>query len=201
MVCCMVSRAVCLQQLRLVSDNLHAGPGRRHKWVRGCHQMAALLYPVYMIQPVVKPDWHPAVSCKQTSNWFDNPFDNRVEQTATVRSTGCQTGLYNRFDNRLYTRYNRLSNGFENRLNVCIHDTLTTGCVVYTDIYPVVKPIWQPVWQRVASCKWGFAVQCSSVQGQHWIVTLGGKSLVESFLLLTVQLLPTSNLVCAFLYI
>jgi len=146
------------------------------------------------MQPVVKPDWHLAVSCKETSNSFDNLFDNHVERTATLRSTGCQTELYNQFDNRLYTRYNWLSNGFENRLNVCIHDTLTTGCIVYTDIYPVVK-------QRVASCKWGFTVQCSSVQGQHWIVTLGGKSLVESFLLLTVQLLPTSNLVCAFLYI
>jgi len=31
-----------------------------------------------------------------------NQFDNRVERTATVRSTGCQTRLYNRFDNRLY---------------------------------------------------------------------------------------------------
>ena len=53
-----------------------------------------------------------------------------IQRTATVRSTGRQTGLYNRFDNRLYTRYirlsNRLSNGFDNRLNVCIHDT--TGC-------------------------------------------------------------------------
>jgi len=77
------------------------------------------------------------------SNRLYNRFDNRVERTATVRSTGCQTGLYNRFDNRLYTRYsrlsNRLSNGFENRLNVCIRDTtgcqtpLTTGCIVYTN--------------------------------------------------------------------
>ena len=28
--------------------------------------------------------------------------DTTVERTATVRSTGCQTGLYNRIDNRLY---------------------------------------------------------------------------------------------------
>jgi len=61
---------------------------------------------------------------------FDNWFDNRVERTATVRSTGCQTGLYNRSDNR------------------CIHDTavcqtgLTTGCIVYTNILPgIVKPV------------------------------------------------------------
>ena len=47
--------------------------------------------------------------------------------------------LYNRFDNRLYTRYsrlsNRLSNGFDNRLNVCIH-----------------------VWQQVVSCKRGLRI-------------------------------------------
>jgi len=59
-------------------------------------------------------------------------FDNRVEWTATVRSTGCQTGLYNRMYTWysrlsnglsvwqpvecLYTRYNRLSDRFDNRL-------------------------------------------------------------------------------------
>jgi len=106
------------------------------------------LYPVYTIQPVVKPVvqplWQPAVSCKQTSNRLSNRlsnwFDNHVKWTATVRSTGCQTELYNQSDNWLYTRYsrlsNRLSNGFDNPLNVCIHDTtgsqtgLTTGCIV-----------------------------------------------------------------------
>ena len=40
------------------------------------------------------------------------PVVNRVERTATIRSTGCQTGLYNR---------------------------LTTGCIVSTNIQPVVK--------------------------------------------------------------
>ena len=67
---------------------------------------------------------------------------------------------------------NRLSNGFDNRLNVCIHDTtgcqtglttslttgLTTGCIMYTNIYPVVKPVVKPVWQQVVSCKRGFRV-------------------------------------------
>jgi len=41
-----------------------------------------------------------------------------------------------------FTRYNllsnRLSNGFDNQLNVCIHD-------IYTNIQPVVKPVVQPV--------------------------------------------------------
>ena len=63
---------------------------------------------------------------------------------------------------------NRLSNGFDNRLNVCIRDTagcqtgynpglttgLTTGCIVYASIYPVVKPVRQ----QVVSCKRGFTV-------------------------------------------
>jgi len=90
---------------------------------------------------------HPTDCQTGCTTWFDN----RVDRTATVRSTGCQTGLYNRFDNWLYTWYSRLSNGFDNRLNVCIHDTtgsqtglttgLTTGCIVYTHIYLVVKPI------------------------------------------------------------
>jgi len=72
---------------------------------------------VYTIQPVVKH--------RLSNTGLYNRFDNRVERTATVRSTGFQTGLYNRIDNRL---------------NVCIHDTtcgqtglttgLTTGCIV-----------------------------------------------------------------------
>ena len=60
--------------------------------------------------------------------------------------TYCQTGLYNRLDNWLYTRYsrlsNRLSNGVDNRLyRVYKHlpgyqtgfgltAGLTTGCIV-----------------------------------------------------------------------
>jgi len=39
-----------------------------------------------------------------------------------------------------FTRYNRLSNRFDNRLyHACKH-----------------LPGWQPVWQQVVSCKWGF---------------------------------------------
>jgi len=50
-----------------------------------------------------------------------------------------------------FTRYNLLSNRFDNQLNVCVHDTtgcqsgcqtrLTSGCIVYTNIQPVVKPV------------------------------------------------------------
>jgi len=127
----------------------------------------------------------PAASCKQTSNRLSNWCDNRLD-VCLHDAAGCQTGLYNRLDNRfyqpavytiqpvdnwLYTRYsrlsNRLSNWFDNRLNVCIHDTtgcqtglttgLATGCIVYTNIQPAVKPVWQPVWQQVVSCKRGFS--------------------------------------------
>jgi len=38
-----------------------------------------------------------------------NRFDKRVERTATVRPTGCQTGLYNRFDNRFDNRLYRVN--------------------------------------------------------------------------------------------
>jgi len=89
------------------------------------------LCPIYTIQPVVKLVWQP-VECSYTRySWLSNRFDNR-------------------FNNRLYTRYsclwNWLTNGFHSQLNVCIQDTtgcqtgLTTGCIVYTNIYPVVKP-------------------------------------------------------------
>jgi len=82
-------------------------------------------------------------------NWLLNRlysrFDNRLYHV-NKHPTGCQTGLYNRFNSRLYTRYsryqtsrlsNQLSNGFDNRLNVCIHDK--TGC--QTGL------VWQPVWK------------------------------------------------------
>jgi len=111
------------------------------------------IYPVYTIQPVVKPVvqlvWQPAVSCKQTSNRLSNPFDNRlnvcIHDTAgcqtglttglttvlneqTVRSTSCQTGLYNRLDKHgLTTVLNKqlvVKPGCTTGLTTgCIHDT------------------------------------------------------------------------------
>ena len=44
-----------------------------------------------------------------------------------VYRAGCQTGLYNPFDNRVE------------------QTGLTTGCIVYTNIQPDVKPVSQPV--------------------------------------------------------
>jgi len=71
------------------------------------------------VQPVVKP-------C--LSNRFDkHGLTNVLKVTVAVRSTGCQTGLYNRFDNRLYKRYSRLSNRFDNRFDnrlYCVNGAL-----------------------------------------------------------------------------
>jgi len=123
------------------------------------------LYPVYTIQPVVKPVVQPvrqlAVSCRQTSNRLSNRFDNHVERTATVRATGCQTGLYSRFDKHGFTTVlnSCLFNWLSNRVvqqpvwqpvvytiqPVVKRVGLTTGCIVYTNIQLVVKPVWQPV--------------------------------------------------------
>jgi len=55
----------------------------------------------------------PFTQYNRLSNQLYNRFDNRAERTATVRSTvvneqplvrstACQTALYNLFDNRLY---------------------------------------------------------------------------------------------------
>jgi len=53
-----------------------------------------------------------------------NGFDNLTTGLTTVlNEQHCsfnglsKTGLYNRYDNRLYTRYNRLSNQFDNRFD------------------------------------------------------------------------------------
>ena len=66
---------------------------------------------VYTIQQVVKP--------------VVNRFDNRIERTA-VRSTSCQTGLYNRFDKHGLTT------------------VLKPAVILYT-IQPFVKPVVKPV--------------------------------------------------------
>jgi len=111
------------------------------------------LSPVYTIQPVVtpvvklvwQPVWQTAVSCIQPvvkpgcttrfsnrvqpgfQTGFYNPVSQPVERIVAVRSTWlsnhvCQTGCTTRFDNRL----NEQCCSFDNRLDVCLHDT--TGC-------------------------------------------------------------------------
>ena len=137
----------------------HVGVTSTERWYNCLLDPVYMIQPVVqpVWQPAVSCKQTSNRLSNRLSNPFDNRFDNHVERTATVRSTslttvlndtnsgcsfnhvertatvrstGCPTGLYNRFDNRLYTRYSRLSswlsNGFYNRLNVCIHDT--TSC-------------------------------------------------------------------------
>jgi len=61
----------------------------------------------------------------------------RLHNTAgcqTRYTAGCQTWLYNQFDNRLYTRYNRLSNRFDNRFDNWFDNRLyrVNGALVIT---------------------------------------------------------------------
>jgi len=88
-----------------------------------------LLNPVYTIQPVVQAVWQPAVSCKQTSSRLSNQFDNRLD-VCIHDTAGCQTGLYNRFKNWLYTRYSRF-----------VKPGLTTGWMFVYTIQPVASCI------------------------------------------------------------
>jgi len=53
-----------------------------------------------------------------------------------------------------FTRYNRLSNRFDNRLDACLHDTAgiqpcwtNSHCSFNRLSNLVVQPVWQPVWQ------------------------------------------------------
>jgi len=97
-----------------------------------------LLCPIYTIQPVVKP----VVSCIQTFNRLSNPFDKWLYHvysrlSNTTGWTNSSIRLSNRFDKRLYhvnkhQPSNRLSNQFEDWLDVCLHNTAgcQTGCIV-----------------------------------------------------------------------
>jgi len=91
--------------------------------------------------------WH----CQTPFTWYNRQY--RVNkhptgrQTAVVCSTGCQTRLYNQFDNRLYTQYSRLSTGLTTGwMFVYKH---STGC--------------QTVWQQVVSCKRGLSITTMNI--------------------------------------
>jgi len=111
-----------------------------------------------------------------------------------------------------FTRYNllsnRLSGRFDNRVNVCIHDTtgcqtrcqtgcqtrLTTGLTtdwmfVYT-IQPVVRPVVQPVWQQVVSCKRGLMLFVVFLRHRVWS-SMMWLSMLCCQLTLSVVALPT----------
>ena len=68
-----------------------------------------------------------------------------------------------------FTRYNLLSNRFDNRLNVCIHDTtgcqtgLTTGCIMYTNIQPTGCIVY------TADCQIGCTTQFDNRLNEQWL--------------------------------
>jgi len=118
------------------------------------------------MQPVVKPAWqqcwtnsHCSLTGCQTGLY--NRFDNRVEWTATVRSTVVKPGLTTVLNQQLFVQP-VVKLGCTTVLTTgCIHDTAgcQTGCqtgwttgwmFVYT-----IQPVIKPVWQQVLSCKWG----------------------------------------------
>jgi len=93
-------------------------------------------------------------------NRLYNPVWQPVERTVLFVQdgcqcqTGCQTGLYNWFDNRqLFVQHGRQT-GCQTRLTT----GLTTGWMFVYTIEPVVKPVVQPVWQPALSCKRGLSV-------------------------------------------
>jgi len=104
-----------------------------------------------MVLPKAPFTWYNQLS-DQLSIRFDNRL-YRVYKHSFVYTAGCQTGCTTQFDNRLNEQWlfvpvertvavrstwlsTRLSNWFDNRLDVCLHDTAdretgcTTGCIV-----------------------------------------------------------------------
>jgi len=94
------------------------------------------LTPVYTIQPVVKPVWQPAVSCKQTSN----RLLNRCLYTRYSRLTNLYR-LSNGFDNRFDNYVERTDRSFNMVVKLVVQPGLTT---VLNEqplfVQPVVKP-------------------------------------------------------------
>ena len=100
----------------------------------------------------------PFTRYNRLSNRLYNRFDNRLYRV-NKHPTGCQPGCQTGLITGLTTVLNELlfvQHGCQSELyNRFDKHGLTTGCIVYTNIYPVVKPVWQPVWQQVVSCKRG----------------------------------------------
>ena len=106
-------------------------------------------------------------------NRLSKRFDNRVERTVAVRSTGCQTTLYNRIDNWLYTRYSRLSSRFDNRLY------RVNGAIVCPDqseILNILELYYScsklKTWERRIHMKYSITdtSRCHFAHGEHYLV-------------------------------
>ena len=71
-----------------------------------------------------------------------------------VVKPGCTTGLTTVLNEQTVR-----SNQLYNPVWQPVETLLTTGCIMYTNIYPVVKPVWQ----QVVSCKRGLTVSWRSL--------------------------------------
>jgi len=113
------------------------------------------MMPGYWLVSVV---WVPSVPWHC---WLDNRKDIRPCATYLQRfcwRTSRRRKLRETSWHTPFTRYYQLSNRFDNRLDVCLHDTagcqtgcqtgLTTGWLFVYTIQPIVKPVWQ----QVVSC-------------------------------------------------
>jgi len=78
----------------------------------------------------------PFTRYNRLSNRLYNRFDNHVERTATVRSTGCQTSLIPVWQPAVYDTAG---------CQTGCQSGLTTGWMFVYTIQPVVNPVWQPV--------------------------------------------------------
>ena len=96
-----------------------------------------LLLSFFISSPNLKPRLHDTAGCQQVWQpcWTNSCSFNRLSNPV------CQTGLTTVLNEQLFVQ-------------LVVKPGCTTGCIMYTNIYPVVKPDWQ---QEVVSCKWGFS--------------------------------------------
>ena len=103
-------------------------------------------------------------------------FDKRVERKATVRSTGCQTGLYNLFDNRLYRvngtlEYHMTKASFPRKIfnyDFFLEHSRGLSALILTNFTKFVNII------RYDKIKYAYKI--ASQQCSEWLKTFQGKS-------------------------
>jgi len=131
-----------------VIDN-PSGPGPTNLAAPNCAEICRGRFYLRRMEHSLRHDLLARCMCVRYTDTSDHGYSFVTilpnPNTPFTRHNRLSGGLCNRFDNRLYTRYSRLSNRLSNpRLNDCIHDTtgcqsglttgLTTGCIVYTNI-------------------------------------------------------------------
>jgi len=80
-----------------------------------------------------------------------------------------------------FTRHNLFSNRFDNRVNVCIHDTtgcqtgMTTGCIVYTNIQPgCLTRLTTGCIVYTAGCQTGCTTRFDNRLNEQWLFVQHG---------------------------